>query len=33
LHFLDTPLGFAATMLIALVTTLAVMTWLMFGPG
>ncbi len=33
LHFLDTPVGFAATMLIALVTTLAVMTWLMFGPG
>jgi serine/threonine protein kinase len=30
-HFLDTPVGFAATMLIALVTTLAVMTWLMFG--
>jgi serine/threonine protein kinase len=32
-HFLDTPVGFAATMLIALVTTLAVMTWLMFGQG
>lgn len=32
-HFLDTPVGFAATMLLALVTTLAVMTWLMFGKG
>lgn len=32
-HFLDTPVGFAVTMVIALVTTLAVMTWLMFGPG
>ncbi len=29
--FFDTPLGFAITMLVALATTLAVMTWFLFG--
>jgi serine/threonine protein kinase len=31
LNFLDTPMGFAVTMFIALLGTLVVMTWLMFG--
>jgi serine/threonine protein kinase len=30
--FLDTPAGFAVTMLFVLLSTLTVMTWLMFGP-
>lgn len=30
-HFLDTPVGFAVTLLVALVATLGLMTWLMFG--
>jgi eukaryotic-like serine/threonine-protein kinase len=32
LAFLDTPAGFAVTMLVALLISFAVMTWLMFGP-
>lgn len=30
-HFLDTPFGFGVTLLVALVATLGLMTWLMFG--